>query len=64
MTNISNGFAMYIIEFFFKYMVLEYQKSCNYFPMLIPKILRKRKEKETLKIIRSYGEKKLRMVKN
>ena len=64
MTNISNGFAMYIMEFFFKYMVLEYQKSCNYFPMLIPKILRKRKEKETLKIIRSYGEKKLRMVKN
>ena len=64
MTNISNGFAMYIIEFFFKYMVLEYQKSCNYFPILIPKILGKRKEKETLKIIKSYGEKKLRMVKN
>ena len=64
MTNISTGFAMYIIEFFFKYIVLEYQKSCNYFPILIPKILRKRKEKETLKIIRSYGEKKLRMVKN
>ena len=53
LTNISKGVALYIIELFFKYMVLEYQKSCDYFPILIPKILGKRKEKETLKIIKS-----------